>query len=133
MSTHLGEQTMNLLLVDDEPTILKTISRFLVAHGHCVRTTSSGIEALHRMEEETPDVVISDITMPGINGLDLLERIKVRFVSTPVILITGYSTEDTAVAALQQGAYDYLRKPVKLENLISILDQIDERRRIEKN
>ena len=122
---------MKILLVDDEQPLLKALGRSLTALGHTVCTANGAVKALREMEAETPDVVISDIKMPEMNGLDLLERIRVQFVGTPVILMTGYGTETTAISALQNGAYDYIRKPVRLEKLLDILDQIDSRRHLE--
>ena len=122
---------MNLLLVDDEEIVFKSVGRFLSRCGHRVRESLDGIDALREMEEDVPDVVISDIRMPGMDGLQLLGAIKVRFPATPVILITGHGDVDTAVSALQEGAYDYVRKPVKLEKLVTILERIDERKRLE--
>lgn len=122
---------MNLLLVDDEEIVFKSVGKFLRRCGHRVREAPDGIDALREMEEEVPDVVISDIRMPEMSGLQLLGAIKVRFPATPVILITGHGDVDTAVSALQEGAYDYVRKPVKLEELVAILERIDERKRLE--
>ena len=118
---------MDILLVDDDEIALKSMGRFLRRCGHDIGTAFDGTEALQRMQETVPDVVISDIQMPGMNGLDLLEAIRVRFSGIPVILITGHGSVATAVSALQKGAYDYIRKPVQLEKLVAALERIDER------
>lgn len=123
---------MDILLVDDEVVILKTIGRFLVACGHQVITATHATEALRLLEEKPPDMVITDIKMPGMNGLDLLQRIQARFVSIPVILITGHGDEDKAAMALQKGAFEYLRKPIKLEKLMEVMERIKERKQLEE-
>ena len=123
---------MDILLVDDEEVVFQSIGKFLHRCGHSVRTASDGAEALRRMEESTPDVVVSDIRMPGVDGLELLASCRLRYPNAPVILITGHGDVDTAVSALQKGAYDYIRKPVKLKELIAILERIEDRRELER-
>lgn len=124
---------MNVLLVDDEEVVLKSVGGFLERCGHRVRTAADGADALGRMSEKLPDVVITDIRMPNLDGLELLGVLKVRFPGTPVVLITGHGDVDTAVSALQRGAFDYVRKPLRLETLVAILDRIEERRSLEQS
>lgn len=123
---------MDVLLVDDEEIIRRSLGEFMHRCGHQVRTAGDCVDALSEVENRPPDALITDIHMPGMSGLDLLEKIKARALPVPVVLITGYGDVDTAVGALKRGAYDYLRKPVKLEELVSILERIDERRSLEK-
>jgi DNA-binding response OmpR family regulator len=123
---------MKLLLVDDEEIVFKAIGGFLSRVGHQVVTAVSGTQALERVECEVPDVVLSDIRMPEMDGLTLLEIFRVRYPMVPVILITGHGDVDTAVSALQKGAYDYIRKPVKLDELVSRLERVAERKRLEQ-
>lgn len=117
---------MNILLVDDEEVVLKSLGRFLTRCGHRLRTAADGLEALRHMEEERPDVVISDVRMPGVDGLDLLERVRVRFPATSVVLITGHGE---VAASRPKGVCDCLRKPVRLEDLMAVLERIDRERR----
>ena len=123
---------MKLLLVDDEEIVFKAVGGFLSRCGHQVATALNGNEALEEMSREVPDVVLSDIRMPEMDGLALLEVVSVRFPTVPVILITGHGDVDTAVSALQRGAYDYIRKPVKLDELVSLLERVEERKRLEQ-
>jgi DNA-binding NtrC family response regulator len=116
---------VNILLVDDDGMVLETIERFLAARGHGVRRASDGAEALRMMQEETPDLVISDIQMPGMDGIAFLRAIRGQFPDLPVILMTGYVTAETAIAALRNRAYDYLRKPVQIEELEACLSRIE--------
>ncbi len=120
---------MNILLTDDDPTVLKTVGVFLSARGHRVRTASDGSEALRLMAEETPDLVISDIQMPGMDGIAFLKAIRGQFPDLPVILMTGYATVETAVAALRNRAYDYLKKPVQLEELQACIVRVEKNNR----
>ncbi len=122
---------MDILLIDDEPIIHQALTPFLRRSGHQVLDASDGREGLALAGEKKPDLIISDIRMPGMNGLDLLERLKVRTPTTPVVLITGHGDISTAVAALDSGAFAYLHKPVKLEELVSIIARIEERQLLE--
>ena len=116
---------MNILLIDDEPIIHQSLGSFLRRVGHEVQIALNGKEGLSRVMEQTPDLVISDIKMPGLNGLDLLTHLKIHSPQIPVLLITGHGDMDTAVAALQIGAHSYLCKPVKLDQLIETVQVIE--------
>jgi len=123
---------MKVVLVDDDEVVLKSLGEFLTLCGHNVWTCASGATALLCMEEELPDVVINDIRMPEMNGLKLLEIVTARFTGVPVILITAHGDQDTAAAALKQGAYDYIRKPYDLDEVVAVLERIEERKRLGK-
>lgn len=115
---------MNILLTDDDPIVLKTVGVFLSARDHRVRTASDGSEALRLMDEAPPDLVISDIQMPGMDGIAFLKAVREKFPDLPVILMTGHATVETAVAALRSRAYDYLKKPVSLEELQACIARV---------
>ena len=104
----------DILIVDDEVSICTAFSRFLTADGHRPRAASSGEEALRQIAERTPDLVILDIRLPGISGLDVLKQIQRSYPSLPVIIITAHGLMENAVEAMQHGAYEYLVKPVDL-------------------
>lgn len=123
---------MDIILVDDEEIIHKSLGSLLSRAGHSVRKATNGLEALHLADQKPPDLIISDIRMPVMDGLELLERSKVRVPGTPVVLITGQGDEETAIAALHRGAHDYLRKPIKLEDLLVLLKGLEERRQTER-
>ena len=117
---------MNILLIDDDEAILKAIGRSLTARGYALRTASSGREGLRLMAEDPPDLVISDIQMPGMDGVALLRAVRERFPDMPVILTTGYATVDTAIDALRLGACDYLKKPIRFEALLACIQRVAE-------
>ena len=123
---------MNILLVDDEESILRVIGDFLVDCGHEVTAACDGKEALSLLEQR-PDIelIVSDIRMPRMNGLDFLRAVRVRFPGAPVILITGHGDEGAAVAALHEGAHDYLKKPIKFNEFLACVERVEERNRLE--
>lgn len=106
-----------ILVVDDEGAIRYSVSKTLERVGYNVMTASSGEEALEMMEEYGFDVVLTDIRMPGISGVDLLARIKEHTSDIVVILMTGYASLGTAVESLRLGAHDYLIKPSSSEDI----------------
>ncbi|MBN2199262.1 MAG: response regulator [Candidatus Aminicenantes bacterium] len=111
-----------ILVVDDEITVCKSIRQVLLSEDVEVDTALSGEEALKKDEDTSFDVVITDLMMPGISGLELLERLKVRRPAVSLIMITGYPTIKTAVQAVKLGAFDYLPKPftpAELRSLVS--------------
>lgn len=123
---------MVILLVDDEEDIHLTIGRFLADLGHEVVAAADGGEALKFLEKaDEVDLVLSDIRMPGINGIELLQAVRVRYPGTQVVLMTGHGDESTATAALRHGASDYLKKPVSLETLLAYVERIEERKKLE--
>ncbi|MCJ7611734.1 MAG: response regulator [Candidatus Aminicenantes bacterium] len=100
-----------ILIVDDELNVCKSLRRALICPEYDIDMVLSGEEALQKEEEEKYDVVIADLMMPGINGLDLLQSLKAKNALAKVIMITGYPTLKTTFQAMQIGAFDYLPKP----------------------
>jgi len=129
-----NDQQIHILVVDDEPLIRRSLSEFLTLEGYAVSSASNGKEALNLLKKIKADIILSDIQMPDINGLQLLKEIKARKYLIPVILITGYGTIDNAVAAIQMGAYDYITKPI-IDNEIKILLEriVKEKNLLEEN
>jgi two-component system response regulator AtoC len=118
---------MNILVIDDEPDICKSLSEFLRRLGHGVRSASNGAEGLKVFHSEEIDLIITDIRMPVIDGLELLKRIKtIEQSSTDVIVFTGHGDMDNAIKALQYGAFDYLLKPVNVKELAITIDRAAE-------
>jgi len=109
--------TASILIVDDEPFVQDAVQWLLRSHGYDVDTAKSGEEALSRIAQQEFDVVVSDIKMPGLNGLDVLERSRALKPNLSVILMTAYATLETAIEALRLGAADYLQKPFDLDDL----------------
>src|SRR5512133_230281 len=100
-----------ILIVDDEAVIREGMRRILAGAGYHVETSSSGRTAIEKIQEQDFDVVITDLKMPGMDGIEVLKSIKILQPEVPVIMITGYSTVDTAVEAMKNGAFDYIAKP----------------------
>jgi two-component system response regulator AtoC len=106
-----------VLVVDDDEKILFAFREVLKRDGYKSITAKSGKEALEKVSAEQPGIVFMDITMPKLDGLEALKRIKEKNQSTPVIIITGYGTMQTAIKAMQLGAFEYLTKPLDVEKI----------------
>lgn len=118
---------MHILVVDDEPTIVLCITLFLRDLGHQVSTASHGREALETLATGVYHVVLTDIRMPGMDGIALLTAIKTQWNgSLDVIVFTGHGDEDMAIRALRAGAFDYLKKPLNVEELAIALERAEE-------
>ncbi|MBM4031530.1 MAG: response regulator [Planctomycetes bacterium] len=108
-----------LLLIDDDVGILRLLSDFLTKEGYVVVTAAGGREAIASLAGQAPDLVVMDLQMPGVNGFEVLAQIRRQHAAMPVIVVTGYGSEDVAVQALRRGADDYLPKPLRLGALAS--------------
>jgi DNA-binding NtrC family response regulator len=108
-----------ILVVDDELLIRETLAEYLSQEGFTVVTCASGEEGLERAAEQCFDIVLCDVHLPGLDGLELLERLQRISPETFVLLITAYATVENAVEAFQRGAHDYLMKPILLDEVLS--------------
>jgi DNA-binding NtrC family response regulator len=106
-----------VLLVDDEVDFLDTLSERMRTRGMEVATSSSGVEALKRVEKESYDVIILDLMMPGVDGLETLKILKEKKPDLQVILLTGQATVEKGIEAMKLGAMDFLEKPADLSQL----------------
>jgi two-component system nitrogen regulation response regulator NtrX len=122
----------SILIVDDEASILKSLSGILSDEGFETITVSNGYEALKTLETESPDLILLDIWMPGIDGIDTLKEIKKNFPTTPVIMITGHGTIETAVNATKIGAFDFIEKPLSIDKVIVGINNALNFRRLEE-
>jgi DNA-binding NtrC family response regulator len=120
-----------VLIADDEPDIAGILSDLLAEEGHLVETAADGCVAWEKCRVEPFDLVITDLKMPGMGGLDLLRNIREAGQSTLVIIMTGYATVETAVEALKIGAFDYILKPFKITELLQLVERAFERIRLE--
>jgi DNA-binding NtrC family response regulator len=109
---------MVIMLVDDEERFLSTTSKLLARLHYVVLTATSGARAMALLENNEVHVVILDVKMPGMDGIDALKQIKRRFPLVEVIMLTGHATLESAVEGLQNGAFDYLMKPADIPDLI---------------
>jgi len=111
----MSEQTHKILIVDDEQNMRVALFEALSRNGHEVSVAENGRMALEMIARTPPDLVVTDIKMPGMDGLELLRQIKALRPELPVVIMTGFATVDTAVEAMKQGAFDYLLKPFPVE------------------
>ena len=116
---------MDILLTDDDREILDSLRRCLVARGHRVRMACDGLEALQRMEGQIPDLVISDIQMPRMDGLTFLKAARERFPEAAVVLMTGNREAAAGAAAEGGSAQGCLEKPIKVEELLACIAEIE--------
>ncbi len=111
----MSEQTHKILIVDDEQNMRVALFEALSRNGHEVAVAENGQMALEMIARQPPELVITDIKMPGMDGLELLRQVKALRPELPVVIMTGFATVDTAVEAMKQGAFDYLLKPFPVE------------------
>lgn len=119
-----GEFTASVLIVDDDLDMLSMLERIVRKKCRCeVKTASSGEDAWKILENWQPDVVLTDIKMPGLDGLTLLQKIKEEYPAIAVIMMSGYGTVESAIIALKSGAYDFIQKPFDNDHLLHILQR----------
>jgi two-component system nitrogen regulation response regulator NtrX len=121
-----------ILAVDDEATILQSLSGILSDEGFEVLTASNGYEALKIIDQESPDLVLLDIWMPGIDGIETLQEIKRTNPFLQVIMISGHGTIETAVKATKFGAYDFIEKPLSIEKVVVTINNALNFRQLEE-
>ena len=114
-----------VLVVDDEVEVRKLFRDFLAHRGYRVFVAEEGAEALRIVREEAPELVLLDIRMPEMDGLEALARIKAMRPETTVVMISGCATLEIAEESLQKGAYDYIAKPVDLGHLEDLILMIE--------
>ena len=119
-----------ILVTEDDARTRESLSRVMTRAGYRTLTAADGAEALVLLERETVDVVLTDLKMPGIDGISLLERLRARSPETIVIILTAFGTVDHAVEAMKKGAYDFLTKPINLDKVDLLLQHALEARRL---
>lgn len=124
------DEKMSIMIVDDEEIIRESLYHWFKRYGHVVETAASGLEALEKLEKSPFEVMFVDIKMPGMDGIDLLGRVKEEYPDTIVIIITAYGSIDTAVKSMKLGASDYLLKPFKPDQLSLMLEKIANQRKL---
>jgi DNA-binding NtrC family response regulator len=121
----------NVLVVDDEADIREGLELLLISEGYTVDLAQNGAEGLHRMENRGYDLVLLDLMMPDLSGMEVLQEVRKRDRETPIFLITAYGSVEAAVSALKLGANDYFSKPWDNDKLIIEIDSMIARRRLE--
>ncbi|MBF0528988.1 MAG: response regulator [Deltaproteobacteria bacterium] len=119
---------IKVLVVDDEERFLTSISKLLTKRDCQVSTASSGQRALGVLKEKFVDVMVLDLKMPGLDGIGTLKEAKKLSPTVEIIMLTGHGTVDTAVEAIQLGAFDYLMKPCSLEELFEKIKEAADRK-----
>jgi two-component system nitrogen regulation response regulator NtrX len=121
-----------VLIVDDEITIIESLSGILSDDGFEVIHAFNGYEALKKIETESPDIVLLDIWMPGMDGIETLREIKQKFPNIPVVMITGHGSIESAVEATKSGAYDFLEKPLSIDKVMVTINNALNFRKLEE-
>jgi len=121
---------MSIMIVDDEKIVRESFLYWFEKIGHKVEGASSGSEALAKLQEYPFDVLFVDIKMPGMNGIELLGKVKEEYPDTTVIIITAYGSIETAVEAMRRGASDYLLKPFKPDQLSLVMEKVAHEKRL---
>jgi DNA-binding NtrC family response regulator len=119
-----------ILLVDDEVVFTNNMSKLLTKRGYRVTAVNSGEAALRALQEHSFDVMVLDLKMPGMDGIATMHEMRKLEPSTEVLILTGHGSIDTALEAIQLGAYDYVTKPCEIADLVSKIEAAFERKMI---
>lgn len=119
----------SILILDDEPIVSKRLQPSLEKKGYEVETFTESMKALQRIRERNFDIVITDLKMEGVDGMQILAEVKKRSPQTEVIVITGFATMQTAKESFQQGVLDFLAKPFKLGEIAEVIRRAEEKQR----
>jgi two-component system, NtrC family, response regulator AtoC len=118
---------VRILVVDDEPGLRHTLSQILGGEGHEVSTAADGAQALAALAERDADIVLCDVRMPAVDGLQFLERYLAAGGRALVVMMSAYGDDDHAIAAMQRGAYDYVAKPFRPDQMLMVVRKAIER------
>ncbi|MFQ6109153.1 MAG: response regulator, partial [Candidatus Aminicenantales bacterium] len=121
-----------ILIIDDEARICSSLRGILEDEGFVVRTTDSGEDGLHLLRRENFDLILLDIWLPRMSGIDVLKKVKSSEENVPVVMITGHGSVETAVQATKLGAYDFLEKPLSLEKVVLTVKNALHQKRLEE-
>ena len=123
-----------VLLVDDEVPFVETMTKRLKKRDLVVNVAFSGQEALDILDKHrNTDVVILDVKMPGMDGIETLEKMKKSYPLTEVVMLTGHATVESAIEGMKKGAYDYLMKPCDIEQLMQKVEEATQKKRIHED
>jgi FixJ family two-component response regulator len=113
----------HIFLIDDDASMRKAISRILNEHGYLVEEFSSGESFLENLKERSPAVILLDMEMPRINGIEIQRRLILRGIKTPIIFVSGHSHQQQIVDSMKYGAIDFIFKPFQLDNLLLVISK----------
>jgi DNA-binding NtrC family response regulator len=120
---------MNILIVDDEPEVAEVLARSLSRQGHRTAIAHSGADALRMVNDATPDAMFLDVSMPGMNGLDVLQEVRRTRPSLAVVVITGHATDDEVEEVKRLGAVDVIPKPAALTHYHEAIERLGKKNR----
>ena len=112
-----------ILIVDDDPQLRQSFEKLLTQEGHVVVTAATGEAALTQVKREPPDLVIMDVRMPGLSGLETFRHLHALEAKLPVIIMTAFGTTDTAIEATKLGAFEYVLKPFEIPDMLTLIGQ----------
>ncbi len=121
----MDNNKINILILDDEPIVSKRLKPSLERKGYEVETFTRSRDALARIQEKRFDIVITDLKMEGIDGMEFLTEVKKLYPDTEVIVITGFATMDTAKESFRKGVFDFLAKPFKLGEITEVIKKAE--------
>jgi DNA-binding response OmpR family regulator len=119
---------LRVLIVDDEAELVTALKERLTLRGFAAEGVTTGTDALAYLEENSCDVVLLDVKMPGLGGLEVIQRIKTHWLTLEVVLLTGHGSERDVEEGMASGAFDYLMKPVKIDDLVQVLEAAGSKR-----
>ena len=122
----MSERSLQILVLDDEPIVGKRLRTALEKNGHVVETFEDSRLALRRLDERDFDIIVTDVRMEEVDGIQVLEHVLERSARTKVIVITGYATVEVAREALAKGAFDFIAKPFKPDDLRQVIKKAAE-------
>jgi response regulator RpfG family c-di-GMP phosphodiesterase len=124
-------ETARILVVDDEKVIREILADFLTMEGYVVHTVEDGAQAIEELRKRSYNLVISDLKMPNLSGIELIQKISEESIPVLTVIMTGFGTVETAIEAMKRGAYDYILKPFKVEEVIHIVQRGLDRQRLQ--
>jgi len=122
----------NILVIDDDETLRDWCEKILSQAGNRVATAEDGLKGLDILKKKSFDLIILDLKMPGLSGMEVLKKVNEEYPETSVVIITGQATVESAVEGMKMGAYDFIPKPFTPESFMKAIKQVLEKRRYQK-
>jgi two-component system response regulator PilR (NtrC family) len=128
----MGQEKSKILVVDDEPGMREFLEIMLQKDNYLVSTATDGAEAIEKIENALYDLAVVDVQMPVMNGIEVLKKINEKCPETTVIMITAFASHETAIEAMKLGAYDYITKPFKIDEIKLVIKKALDKKRLER-